>query len=302
MACTHGKECGRLLHDGGHLRQPIGIAVVNQGSFLLGRGVARRAEFHVHCLLQGVEVLRIESLRHLLQHLHVELLVVDEAHQLLHLAFHRRAAVEHLCLERHCLQTAAGQVVLLGLSLEILVERARGIELAHMVHQEQQHLELRHQRHRCELAHLGLHHRIAHAGTHLGRHERVEPLVLLGREDCLQRLALGQHHLFLHSLQRVRIGHDVPLQFSIDLLGLGECFLHAVYFLHEAHVGQVVRADDVGRFLQVVARNLVEQLSVYAHCRHHAGGHRHHNSFHLFFLLILLFQSLVYATKIMLLT
>ena len=50
----------------------------------------------------------------------------------------------------------------------------------------------------------------------------VELLVLRRVEYCLQRLALGQHHMSLHGTQRVRISHVVPFQLAVHLVGVVE--------------------------------------------------------------------------------
>ena len=63
------KERRFLCHDGGHLRQPVGITLVKDLRILFRRVVAAVVQLRLHRLLDGVKVLSKESTDNVLGHL-----------------------------------------------------------------------------------------------------------------------------------------------------------------------------------------------------------------------------------------
>ena len=131
MSGTHNKQGWGSLHDGRHTTCPVEVAVVEQLCHLFRSAVARCVELLVHKVKQSLDVLCVVSLDHALGKLGIIVEVVKEAVELLDLSFERRA-VQQTCLERQRLKSAYRFVVLLGLLLEVLVDKVCRVELAHV--------------------------------------------------------------------------------------------------------------------------------------------------------------------------
>lgn len=99
----------------------------------------------VHKVKQSLDVLCVVSLDHALGKLGIIVEVVKETVELLDLSFERRA-VQQTCLERQRLKSAYRFVVLLGLLLEVLVDKVCRVELAHVSLEILQHHKLCEQR------------------------------------------------------------------------------------------------------------------------------------------------------------
>ena len=261
MSSANDKQRGLFRHDGRHTLCPVGIAVVNQLVHLVGSGIAGGVKLLVHYVEQRLDVLRIISLSHTLGKRGIVVGVVEEAVELSHLAL-KRSTEQYAHLKFHSLQTAYRLVVVLCLYLEVLVDGVGRVEFAHVCRHILQHIQLRKECGRREASHLSAHYRVVQVNPHILLQQRVELLVLVGVEHSLQRLALRQHHVCLHGTQRVGIGHVVPFQFAVHLVGVVESSMYSSHFFYKRRIGNMESSEHIRGLFQVLARNAVQQLGV----------------------------------------
>ena len=247
---AYDKEGGSRLHQGGHLFGPSVVAVIQQLGHLFGRGVARGAFLFLHQLQHLVQVLRGIGGDEFLG-LALSLgRVADEAVEVFGLAA-EGLVEEDVHLRLYRLQPAYLLACLRGILLEGGVQLFLRV-VARRVLQVEQHGQL--------LEDGGGLHAVQQGDVHLEvfRHGLAHHLEFLRREEALQRGVRGQHHLLLHLHQRFglhHVGHD---QFAVHLLHVLLHLRQGGNAVLDAQGGEVVRAEEVRRFVEPVARYFPE--------------------------------------------
>ena len=257
-------------HDGGHLGEPVGIAAVDEAVEVFGARVARRVclrlgqadhAFDVLPLIEGGEAVGLFG---------VPLDVVDEAHQLLGLPFHRLTSEEHVDLEVERFEAAHLFPGRLRRGLEIGVELFHRVETGMALDVEHRG-QVRHERRRAKLCQL----RQGEPDAHDGRGHGVGLGIVGGGQDVFQRLPAGQGHGRLQALHACGVGHGGHLDFAAHLGGGFHGVVEAGNAVLDGKGREVVRPEDVRRGAEVFARDFPQQLGLHTRpSRHDEEGER----------------------------
>ena len=215
-----------------------------------------------------------------------EVKVVCKAEQQLLLAFHRQAFEQCVYLEVYRLKPSYGFPLSRRFLLEVCVETFVRVKSGVFLQVNQQS-ELRLQRLRSHLSEL--------LGEYWVRHVRAENAFQGGVYACqffcgvelVERLSFGKHHRRLHLLQVFGRCHVGCYNFSVHQFCRSEGVFQSLYAVGERHGGEVVRADDVRRFLQSVAGYFPEQLRL---CAYRSQEQQHGDCDFLHFTLFLIVE------------